>query len=110
LEQACVRSKITELTEDEQNVAAKEVEDTVTPEMVEAAKLVLASSDYEPKSLEHSIGEVYVAMAAEDRIATNEKKNISQIKHDNRTKYWLYFGTFTMIILGVILLMMKIFI
>jgi len=42
------------LTEDEQSVAAKEVEDTVTPEMVEAAKLVLASSDHEPKSLEHS--------------------------------------------------------
>jgi hypothetical protein len=108
LEQACVRSKINELTEDEQSVTAKEVEDTVTPEMVEAAKLVLAASDDEPKSLEHSIGEIYVAMAAEDRVATNEKKNILQIKHNNRTKYWLYFGTFTMIILGIGLLMLKI--
>jgi len=39
-------------------------------------------------------------MAAEDNIAANEKKNISQIKHDNRTNtgyiaeflQWLFFG------------------
>jgi hypothetical protein len=76
----------------------------VTPEMIEAGKLVLAPSNDQRKSLEHSIGEVYVAMAAEDHAAVGEQKQISETKRSNRIKIWLYSGTCAMLILAAGLL------
>lgn len=76
----------------------------VTPEMIEAGRLVLAPSNDQNKSLEHYIGEVYVAMAAENYAAVDEQKQISETKHSNRIKISLYFGTFAMLILAVGLL------
>jgi len=76
----------------------------VTPEMIEAGKLVLTSSNDQNKSLERSIGEVYVAMAAEDHAAVGEQKQISETKRSNRIKISLYLGTCVMLILAVGLL------
>ena len=80
----------------------------VTPEMVDAAKLVLSSSDQKTKSLEHSIGEIYVAMASEDHIAINEQKNIAQLKSSKRINKWLYFGASAMLVLAIVLLTIKV--
>jgi hypothetical protein len=87
---------------------SEEVLTVVTPEMVEAGKLVLASSDRENKPIEHSIGEIYVAMAAEDHIVVNEQKNIAQIKIGRRINKWLYLGALAMFVVAIILLMIKI--
>jgi hypothetical protein len=88
--------------------ASKEALTVVTPEMVEAGKLVLASSDRENKPLEHSIGEIYVAMATADHIAVSEQKNIDQIKTARRIDKRLYFGASAMFVIAIILLTMKI--
>ena len=58
-----MRSKINEVTEDEQSIAAKEVEDTVTPEMVEAGVSVLWELEGEA-SKEVLARAVFVAMAS----------------------------------------------
>jgi hypothetical protein len=88
----------------ERREITREVATEVTPEMVEAGKLVLSPSNDQNKSLEHSIGEIYVAMAAEDHAAIGEQKQISETNRGNRIKISLYFGTCAMLILAVGLL------
>jgi hypothetical protein len=70
----------------------EEVEAAVTPEMIEAGKLAIEKSDDKTHSLENSIGEVYVAMAAQDKDTLREKENIVQIKQDKRVNFQLYIG------------------
>ena len=88
--------------------ATREIETEVTPGMIEAGKLVLSSPKNETKSLEDSVGEIYVAMAAEDHAAISEQNQVFQVRKSNRIKVWLYCGALAMFILGVGLLVIKI--
>jgi hypothetical protein len=93
----------------EKSGISKEVEDAVTPEMVEAGKLAIdKSANSETHSLENSIGAVYVAMAAKDQDALREKGDTAQLKHSKRINGWLYFGVITMSILAIALITMMV--
>ena len=82
----------------------EEVEAAVTPEMIEAGKLAIEKSDDKTHSLENSIGEVYVAMAAQDKDTLREKENIVQIKQDKRVNFQLYIGVIVILILTSVLI------
>jgi hypothetical protein len=96
-------------TPGENHGASKEAEAAVTPEMIEAGKLAINKSDDKTHSLENSIGEVYVAMAAQDKDALREKENTIQIEQAKRVNFRLYLGVIAIIILACTLITKIIF-
>jgi hypothetical protein len=80
----------------------KKVEESITPEMIEAGKSVLASSD--SKSPGDSVEEIYVAMATKDRAVVKEQENKLQVKRSLRTDIILYFGAVVGLLIALTLI------
>ena len=78
------------------------MEESITPEMIEAGKSVLVSSD--SKSLRNAVAKIYVAMATKDRAVVKEQKNKAEIERIIRIDVILYCAAAVGLLIGLILI------